>query len=112
MLDSDQEYPYSDVIQVIKNHLPVSPEDYADPEGKIRIPQPSDLPNVDLEVMNYHQPIFGTFHAKYRLPAKVRDLTNADLSVMYQVLCDRPQDCHNSEQQHSGHRQSRDDDPV
>lgn len=43
----------------------VKPETYADPNGAIRLPHPDDLPNIDLEVVNYHQPIFGTFHCKY-----------------------------------------------
>ncbi len=29
------------------------------------MPHPDELPNVDLEVVNYHQPVFGTFHCKY-----------------------------------------------
>ncbi|KAK5462349.1 hypothetical protein LTR20_006299 [Exophiala xenobiotica] len=51
--------------QFIHNHLVVKPETYADPEGPIRMPHPDELPNVDLEVVNYHQPVFGTFHCKY-----------------------------------------------
>jgi phosphatidylserine/phosphatidylglycerophosphate/cardiolipin synthase-like enzyme len=43
----------------------VTPDEYADPKGKIRIPHPDDLPNIDLEVINFHQPVFGTFHCKY-----------------------------------------------
>lgn len=31
----------------------------------VNLPRPDEIPNVDLEVMNYHRPIIGTFHAKY-----------------------------------------------
>jgi phosphatidylserine/phosphatidylglycerophosphate/cardiolipin synthase-like enzyme len=28
-------------------------------------PAPDEIPNVDLEVMNYHRPVVGTFHSKF-----------------------------------------------
>lgn len=31
----------------------------------MRLPHPEEVPNLDLEVMNYHRPVVGTFHAKY-----------------------------------------------
>jgi len=31
----------------------------------VRLPHPEEIPNLDLEVMNYHRPVVGTFHAKY-----------------------------------------------
>ncbi|EXJ81840.1 hypothetical protein A1O1_07905 [Capronia coronata CBS 617.96] len=58
-------YDRGSVKQVVNNHLPVSPEEFSDPNGKIRIPHPDDLPNVDIEVINFHLPVFGTFHSKY-----------------------------------------------
>jgi len=45
----------------------VEPKTYADPNGPIRLPHPDDIPNIDLEVINYHQPVFGTFHCKYMI---------------------------------------------
>jgi phosphatidylserine/phosphatidylglycerophosphate/cardiolipin synthase-like enzyme len=51
--------------QIIHHHLPVTPEVFADTNGKIRIPHPDEMPNVDIEVMNFHKPVFGTFHSKY-----------------------------------------------
>lgn len=51
--------------QLLNNHLTVPPKDYSDPKGKIVIPSPEELPNIELEVVNYHRPIFGTFHSKY-----------------------------------------------
>ncbi|KAI1079107.1 IQ calmodulin-binding motif protein [Whalleya microplaca] len=45
---------------------------YIVPEGEytgkaVGLPAPHEIPNVDLEVMNYHHPILGTFHAKYMI---------------------------------------------
>lgn len=31
----------------------------------VKLPKASDIPNVNLEVCNYHHPVLGTFHAKY-----------------------------------------------
>ncbi|KAJ9640714.1 hypothetical protein H2204_003003 [Knufia peltigerae] len=53
--------------QFIHNHLVVEPKTYADPNGPIRLPHPNDIPNIDLEVINYHQPVFGTFHCKFMI---------------------------------------------
>lgn len=38
---------------------------YGDPKGKIRLPHANEVPNLDLEVVNYHRPLLGTFHAKF-----------------------------------------------
>jgi phosphatidylserine/phosphatidylglycerophosphate/cardiolipin synthase-like enzyme len=51
--------------QLWDNHLSVGEKQYADPNGKVRLPPSSEIPNIDLQVTNYHRPIFGTFHAKF-----------------------------------------------
>lgn len=33
--------------------------------GKVKLPAASEIPNVDLRVINFHRPVFGTFHAKF-----------------------------------------------
>lgn len=49
--------------QVIDNHQIVGVDEYT---GKnVRLPHPDELPHVDLQVVNYHRPVFGTFHSKY-----------------------------------------------
>lgn len=49
--------------QVFQPHYLVSEKAYT---GKaVNLPRPEEIPNVDLEVINYHQPMLGTFHAKY-----------------------------------------------
>ncbi|KAJ5773904.1 hypothetical protein N7457_008800 [Penicillium paradoxum] len=39
------------------------PRQYID--GKVKLPAASEIPNVDLQVINFHRPVFGTFHAKF-----------------------------------------------
>lgn len=53
------------MVKVFDNHQIVSDAEYSDPNGPVRIPRPDELPNLKLEVCNYHRPIFGTFHSKY-----------------------------------------------
>jgi phosphatidylserine/phosphatidylglycerophosphate/cardiolipin synthase-like enzyme len=31
----------------------------------VQLPHPDEIPNIDMQVINYHHPILGTFHAKY-----------------------------------------------
>lgn len=77
----------------MNNHLPVSPEEYADPNGKVRIPHPDDLPNIDLEVINFHLPVFGTFHAKYMVVDRkiailqsnnIQDIDNLEMMTQWE----------------------------
>ncbi|KAJ5364906.1 uncharacterized protein N7496_010619 [Penicillium cataractarum] len=49
--------------QAWENRLSVPEEEYS--VGKVRLPAADEIPNVDLQVINYHRPIFGTFHAKF-----------------------------------------------
>jgi hypothetical protein len=49
--------------QMVDNHQIVPPKEYT---GKaIQIPAPEEIPNVHLQVMNYHRPMLGTFHSKF-----------------------------------------------
>lgn len=32
---------------------------------KVKLPHPHEIPGVQLEVLNYHEPPVGTFHSKY-----------------------------------------------
>ena len=40
----------------------MTPKEYTG--DKIQLPAPEDVPNLDIEVINYHRPVLGTFHAK------------------------------------------------
>lgn len=49
--------------QLFEPHYIVSEKEYT---GKnVGLPAKHEIPNIDLEVMNYHDPMLGTFHAKY-----------------------------------------------
>jgi phosphatidylserine/phosphatidylglycerophosphate/cardiolipin synthase-like enzyme len=51
------------LTQAWENRLTVPEEEYS--VGKVRLPAADEIPNIDLQVINYHRPIFGTFHAKF-----------------------------------------------
>ncbi|GAA6049780.1 hypothetical protein JCM3770_002157 [Rhodotorula araucariae] len=48
------------VQQLWHNHVSVTPETWA-PLG---LPHPKDVPNLSLQVINFHRPLLGTFHQK------------------------------------------------
>jgi hypothetical protein len=57
------EYDRGSPKQFLENHYSVSKKEYL---GKaVNLPAPEDIPNIDLQVINYHRPMLGTFHCKY-----------------------------------------------
>ncbi|EAA27811.2 phospholipase D/nuclease [Neurospora crassa] len=50
--------------QLLSPHQIVSPDTYTD-ASTVGLPHPDEIPFIDMQVMNYHMPIMGTFHAKY-----------------------------------------------
>ncbi|EOD46967.1 putative phospholipase d active site motif protein [Neofusicoccum parvum UCRNP2] len=56
-------YDRGSAKQVLDNHLDVS-EAERTAKG-VGIPSDKEIPNVDIEVINYHRPVLGTFHAKF-----------------------------------------------
>ncbi|KAJ5991444.1 hypothetical protein N7522_011651 [Penicillium canescens] len=56
-------YDRGDPRQAWENRLSVHEDQYTG--GKVKLPPASEIPNVDLQVINFHRPIFGTFHAKF-----------------------------------------------
>lgn len=42
--------------QIFKNHASVSPEAWEE----LLLPRPEDMPNIDLQVVNFHRPPLGT----------------------------------------------------
>ncbi|KAI5195060.1 hypothetical protein E4T38_09252 [Aureobasidium subglaciale] len=50
-------------VQVMDNHQTVLEPEYT---GKnIRLPSTKEAPNLDMQVLNYHRPMLGTFHSKF-----------------------------------------------
>ncbi|KAL5337946.1 hypothetical protein BJX70DRAFT_220708 [Aspergillus crustosus] len=58
-------YDRGDPKQVFDNHLNVDEKKYA--TGKVHLPASEEVPHLDMQVINYHRPIFGTFHAKFMI---------------------------------------------
>ncbi|KAK3955806.1 D active site-containing protein [Pseudoneurospora amorphoporcata] len=50
--------------QLLSRHQIVSPETYTN-ASTVGLPHPDEIPFIDMQVMNFHTPIMGTFHAKY-----------------------------------------------
>ncbi|RAL61094.1 hypothetical protein DID88_010435 [Monilinia fructigena] len=51
--------------QLLDNHYLVPEKEYL---GKaVSLPTAAEIPNLDLQVMNYHRPMLGTFHCKYMI---------------------------------------------
>jgi phosphatidylserine/phosphatidylglycerophosphate/cardiolipin synthase-like enzyme len=64
--------------QILDNHQDVSATDYTakvyqpkallfstNRKQNVKLPNPEELPHLDMQVVNYHRPVFGTFHCKY-----------------------------------------------
>lgn len=62
--------------QVIHPHQAVDIDTYTG--DKVKLPHPEDIPGVQLEVQNYHQPPVGTFHAKYMVVDRKIALLNSN----------------------------------
>lgn len=57
------EYDRGSPKQLIDNHYFVQEKEQL---GKaVNLPSKDEIPNIDLQVMNYHRPMLGTFHCKY-----------------------------------------------
>ncbi|KAJ5928499.1 hypothetical protein N7466_007455 [Penicillium verhagenii] len=56
-------YDRGDPKQVLDNRLEVNGEQRT--TEKVKLPAPHEIPNVDLKVINFHRPVFGTFHSKF-----------------------------------------------
>ncbi|KAI9369185.1 hypothetical protein BJX61DRAFT_520729 [Aspergillus egyptiacus] len=58
-------YDRGDPRQVWDNRLNVDEKHYS--TGRVHLPASRDVPDLDMQVINYHRPIFGTFHAKFMI---------------------------------------------
>ncbi|KAL4976700.1 hypothetical protein BDW66DRAFT_150852 [Aspergillus desertorum] len=58
-------YDRGDPKQVWENRLTVDEKKYT--TGKVSLPAAGEIPHLDMQVINYHRPIFGTFHAKFMI---------------------------------------------
>jgi hypothetical protein len=56
-------YDRGNLMQALKNRILVDPVYW----NRIGLPSDDEIPGISLEVINYHRPLLGTFHAKYLL---------------------------------------------
>ena len=56
-------YDKASAKQFINNHQKVAPDVYSG--EKIQLPNPEEVPNLDMEVSSLHVPLLGTLHAKF-----------------------------------------------
>ncbi|KAJ4485871.1 IQ calmodulin-binding motif protein [Lentinula aciculospora] len=56
-------YDRGNVKQAITHHQHVPPATYTGP--KVNLPSPEEIPNISMQVVNYHVPLVGTFHSKF-----------------------------------------------
>ena len=56
-------YDRGAIKQLIEPHYIVSEKEYTG--SQVGLPSPAEIPNIDMQVMNYHHPLLGTFHSKF-----------------------------------------------
>lgn len=49
--------------QLVEPHYLVGEKEFT--SKNVNLPHPSELPNTDMQVMNFHKPLMGTLHAKF-----------------------------------------------
>ncbi|KDR78755.1 hypothetical protein GALMADRAFT_244306 [Galerina marginata CBS 339.88] len=69
-------YDRGNIKQLVKPHQIVPVAEYTG--DAVKLPRPEDIPNIELEVCNYHQPVLGTFHAKYMVVDRKIALINSN----------------------------------
>ena len=58
-------YDRGSVKQLLDNHHLVSAKEQL--SAAVGLPRPEEIPNIELQVMNYHRPMLGTYHCKYMI---------------------------------------------
>ncbi|KAL9942393.1 hypothetical protein D7B24_003408 [Verticillium nonalfalfae] len=83
-------YDRGAVKQVYTPHYDVGEKEFTDPQ--VALPRRADIPNIDLQVLNYHKPMLGTFHSKFMIVDRRIGLVqsnniqdNANLEMAIQV---------------------------
>ncbi|EEP81672.1 conserved hypothetical protein [Uncinocarpus reesii 1704] len=58
-------YDRGNLKQFIDNRQPVGVKEAR--SSKVQLPEPEEIPNIDLQVLNYHRPVAGTLHSKFMI---------------------------------------------
>ncbi|ROT40726.1 phospholipase D active site-containing protein [Sodiomyces alkalinus F11] len=84
-------YDRGSLKQFLDPHHEVAERDFTD--RQVALPRRSDIPHLDLHVMNYHRPLLGTFHAKFTVVDRrialvqsnnVQDTNNLEMAVQFE----------------------------
>jgi phosphatidylserine/phosphatidylglycerophosphate/cardiolipin synthase-like enzyme len=67
-------YDRGNLRQAVKRRITVNPVYWS----RLGLPSEDEIPGVALEVVNYHRPLLGTFHAKYLLVDRRVALLNSN----------------------------------
>ncbi|MBW0496992.1 hypothetical protein O181_036707 [Austropuccinia psidii MF-1] len=62
--------------QIFKNHQKVKPN--TSDWREVGLPDPKDIPNLELEVINFHRVLLGTFHSKFLVVDRTVALLNSN----------------------------------
>ena len=74
--------------QLFDNHHLPKEKEYLGSE--VRIPHKEEISNLDLQVMNYHKPLLGTFHSKYMVVDRkyaILQSNNIQVSSIFASIC-------------------------
>ncbi|EFP75075.2 hypothetical protein PGT21_028799 [Puccinia graminis f. sp. tritici] len=69
-------YDRGDWKQVFKNHLSIKPN--SSPWKEVGLPDLEKIPNLELEVINFHRVLLGTFHSKFLIVDRSVALLNSN----------------------------------
>ncbi|GHJ89197.1 hypothetical protein NliqN6_5599 [Naganishia liquefaciens] len=67
-------YDRGSVEQLWNSHVSVKPKDLV----SLKIPVPEEIPGIDLQVINFHRVLLGTFHAKFLIVDRKVALINSN----------------------------------
>jgi phosphatidylserine/phosphatidylglycerophosphate/cardiolipin synthase-like enzyme len=72
--------------QVFENHLDVDEASYT--SSFVNLPPSKDIPNIDMQVINFHKPLLGTFHAKFMIAdRKYGIIQSNNIQVQHLLSC-------------------------
>ncbi|KAK6344384.1 hypothetical protein TWF696_008021 [Orbilia brochopaga] len=84
-------YDRGNLKQTMKNHIEVDEKGYND--DKVQIPRPDEVYGLTLQVVNFHVPPVGTFHAKWMIvdgriavlnSNNIQDVPNMEMMCQYE----------------------------
>lgn len=69
-------YDRANLKMLTESHVVVDDAEMAGDE--VKLPKRSDMPGIDFELVNFHQPVLGTFHCKFMIVDRKMALLNSN----------------------------------